>query len=124
MPAPRPRIPGILFVVALVIAAGISSGCKKEEREAIEAKCDASLRLRAEELAKSSPDSLLDVLGKAAGPVDDAQRGKLEKAGARLGTVTGDTFTSRVAVKKLGSVAALDFVMSLALSQTREPLGP
>jgi hypothetical protein len=114
----------LLLIAALPLAIGGITGCKKAEREALEAKCDASLRLRAESLAKSNPDSLLDVLGKATGPIDEPHRQKLEKARAHLGTVTQDMFTARVPVKSLGAVAALDFVASLALAQTREPLGP
>lgn len=111
-------------MAVLLLAISGMIGCKKAEREALTTKCDASLRLRAEELAKSHPDSLLDVLGKADGAIDDARRQKLEKAGAQLGTVDADKFGARVPVRKLGAVAALDFVVSLALAQTREPLGP
>jgi hypothetical protein len=115
---------GAILMTALLLATGVMTGCKKAEREALATKCDAPLRLRAEELAKSHPDSLLDVLGKANGTIDDARRQKLEKAGAQLGTVDADKFSARVPVKKLGAVAALDFVSSLALAQTRDPLGP
>lgn len=121
----RPRRgPAVLAAVLLLVVGVAGSGCKHGEREAYEAKCDASLRLRAESLAHLAPDSLLDVLGKASAAIDDARRQKLEHAGARLGSVTEDMFTARIPVKRVGEVAALDFVTSLALSQTREPLGP
>jgi len=118
------RARAALVPLLLLILALTGAGCKKAEREALAAKCDASLRVRAEALAKSNPDSLLDVLGKATVAIDDAHRQKLEKAGAHLGSVDADKFSARIAVKKLGSVAVQDFVASLALSQTREPLGP
>jgi hypothetical protein len=118
------RPAGAILMAVLLLAISAMIGCKKAEREALATKCDAALRLRAEELATSHPDSLLDVLGKATGTIDDAYRQKLEKAGAQLGTVDADKFAARVPVKKLGAVAALDFVSSLALAQTREPLGP
>lgn len=122
---PRHRATARLLAALLLLVVGLAgNGCKRGEREAYEAKCDASLRLRAESLAHSAPDSLLDVLGKASGAIDDGRRQKLEHAGARLGSVTEDMFTARIPVKRVGEVAALDFVTSLALSQTREPLGP
>ena len=113
----------LTLVLAIAVALG-SLGCRKEERQAFESKCDASLRLRVEQLASSAPDSLLDVLGSTSGPIDDARRQKLGKAGAQLGSVSEDKFTARIPVKRVAGVAVLDFVTSLALAQTREPLGP
>ena len=110
-----------IAVVLLFLA--LMAGCRRDQRAAIESKCDASLRQIAQQLASTAPDSLLDVMGQATASLDDARKQKLSSAGAQLGTVTGDLFTARVAVKKLGSVAVLDFVKSLALSQTNQPLG-
>ena len=50
------------------------------------------------------------------------RRKRLESAGASLGQVLEDLFNARVPVKRIFDVAALDFVVSLELSQTREPL--
>jgi hypothetical protein len=111
----------VLLVFVLILSFGL--GCKDGDKEAIESKCDASLRLRAEELAKSGEDGPLDVLGRADGPIDQDRRDRLGRAGATLTEVTNDLFTARIPVKRLGDVASLDFVRSLALSQTREPLG-
>lgn len=108
----------------LVVLAILGLGCRGDQRAAIEAKCDASLRLRAEALAKTDLNASLDVLGRTTGSMDDSGRKQLEKAGATLGNVTADLFTAKIPVRRLGDVAALDFVKSLALSQTREPLGP
>ena len=112
------RIPLLLLVVAM-----LGLGCNRDDAKAIEAKCDAALRLRAEELAGSNADAPLEVLGRTEGPVDAARRERLEGAGATLGSVTEDLFTARIPVKRLGDVALLDFVKSLALSQVRGPLG-
>ena len=106
----------------LVVATGVA--CRDAERRAFETKCDAPLRLRVEGLARTAPDSLLDVLGRTDGGIDEARRGKLESAGARLGQVTEDLFTAGIPVKRIGTVAALGFVTSLALSQERAPLSP
>ena len=109
---------GWLFAIAI-----LGFGCRGYDKS-VAAKCDAPLRLQMEALAKTDADSVLGVLGRTAGAIDDARRRKLEDAGARLGTVTNDLFTARVPVRRMGHVAGLDFVSSLELSQTREPLGP
>jgi hypothetical protein len=113
------RWPAFLFAALL-----LAVGCTDAERAAIEAKCDASLRLRIEELAHAGADSLLDVMGRTSGTIDDSHRQKLTSAGARIGQATDDLFTAQIAVKRIGKLASLDFVRSLALSQTREPLSP
>jgi hypothetical protein len=112
-----------LLLIGLMLVVGTVTGCNKEEAAAIESKCDASLRLKAEEMLKAGDDTPLDVLGKATGTVDDAMRTKLTKAGATLSEVREDLFVARIAPRKLGSVALLDFVKSLELSKTLEPLG-
>ena len=99
-------------------------GCRGADMKAIESKCDASLRQRAEGMARAHDTSPLDVLGKADGPIDDSRRRKLSEAGADLGQVTDELFTARIPAHKLGSVARLGFVKSLQLSQVREPLKP
>ena len=108
----------LLVVFALLVS------CKGGSRAALEAKCDASLRLQVEELAGAGADSLLTVLGKTTVPLDEARQKKLESAGAQVQQVTEDLFTARIPVKRMGHVAALDFVKRLALSQAREPLTP
>jgi len=110
-----------IVVFAVLVAA---YGCRGADVKAIESKCDAPLRQRAEGMARAGDSSPLDVLGKADGPIDDARRRKLTEAGADLGQVTQELFTARIPAHKLGSVARLGFVKSLQLSQEREPLKP
>ena len=111
-------------IAVLLLLLALVSGCRSDQRAAIESKCDASLRQVAQQLASSAPDSLLNVLGQATASLDDAQQQKLSSAGARLGEVKGEMFTARVPVKRLGQLAVLDLVKSLSLSQTLQPLGP
>ena len=108
-------------LLALAVVSVLGVGCH-DTRQAIEAKCDAPLRLRAEELAKAGAQGPLDVLGRTEGPIDDKRRDKLVAAGATLVTVSGDLFTARITVSRLGDVASLEFVKSLQLSQTRESM--
>lgn len=111
------------MTLLLVLGVALGLGCRGSAREAIETKCDAPLRQRAEELARAGDDGPLEVLGRTEGAIDEARRGQLTSAGAALGQVTDDLFTANVPVGRLGDVASLEFVKSLALSQTREPLG-
>ena len=114
----------MLRAAALLIVVTLASGCRGGEVKAIEAKCDAALRLRAEELARAGDSGPLDVLGSANGPIDETRRRKLTEAGADLGQVTNELFTARIPTERLGRVAILDFVKSLQLSQSRDPLKP
>ena len=107
--------------LALALVSVLGVGCQ-DASKAIEAKCDAPLRLRAEELAKAGAQGPLEVLGRTEGPIDDQRRRKLVAAGADLGTVTDDLFTARIRVSRLGDVVSLEFVKSLQLSQPREPM--
>jgi hypothetical protein len=111
----------LVFVLAI---AAFACGCRDGDMKAIESKCDAPLRQRAEDMARADESGPIEVLGRADGPIDEPRRLKLAKAGAEVGTVTGDLFTARIPVRKLGEVARLDFVKSLQLSQEREPLKP
>ena len=108
----------------LLACAALVSGCRDAGVRAIETKCDAPLRARAEDMARAGDTGPLEVLGRADGPIDESRRRTLSEAGAELGQVTGELFTARIPARRLGRVARLEFVKSLQLSQTREPLGP
>ena len=68
------------IVMMFVAVALLAIGCRSSEREAIESKCDASLRKQAEERVRAGDDTPLEVLGRADGPIDQSERGRLEKA--------------------------------------------
>ena len=57
---------------------------------------------------------------KVSGLIDAERRKLLESAGAEIGTVNDALFTARIRPVDVAHVAALDFVLSLQLSQTRE----
>ena len=106
----------------LLVVAVLGLGCRSQDRAAFERKADAALRLRVEELARTDPNATVEILGRTSGAIDETRRKRLESAGASLGQVLEDLFNARVPVKRIFDVAALDFVVSLELSQTREPL--
>ena len=100
------------------------AGCHPNEKEAIEKKCDAPLREAIASAAKSGSTDDLVVFGKCSGPIDDARRASLTKAGANLRGVKGDLFAAGVPLAKIGAVAALDFVTQLSLSGESKTFGP
>src|SRR5262245_44146603 len=121
---PSSRRRSLRRAVILLIGMMLASGCRSGAGKAIEAKCDAALRLHAQGLARAGDKGPLEVLGSAKGPIDEPQRRKLTEAGADLGQVTNELFTARIPTDRLGRVAVLDFVKSLQLSQQRDPLKP
>jgi len=108
----------------LPILIGVLVGCHPSEKEAIETKCDAPLREAIASAAKSGSNDDLAIFGKCSGPIDDARRASLTKAGANLRGVKGDLFAASVPLDKIGAVAALDFVTQLSLSGESKLLGP
>ena len=102
----------------------MACGCRDADVKAIESKCDAPLRLKAEEMARAGDTGPIEVLGRGDGPIDESRRRKLTEAGADLGQVTDELFTARIPAQRLGNVARLDFVKSLQLSQERGLLKP
>lgn len=112
------------WMSCVLLSAVLLGGCTDQERKALEAKCDAPLRGRIEAVMQAGHDDVLDLLGKADGPIDEARRQRLVSAGAEVGTVTGDLFTARVHVGAVAHVAALDFITSLQLAQIRDPQQP
>lgn len=108
----------------LLIVIALLAGCRRSERAAIEKKCDAPLRSTVESLARANPDSVLDVLGHTTEALDEKGKRALVDAGAVAARVTGDMFAARVPVRRMGQFASLEFVKSLSLAQTSQPLTP
>jgi len=103
----------VLPILVVVLA-----GCRGAEKDAIEKKCDAPLRERIASAAKSGSADDLMIFGRCSGPLDDAQRVALTKAGADVRAVKGDLFTAAVPLPKIGAVAALDFVTQRGVRST------
>lgn len=107
-----------------LLALLLCTSCTDAERHAFESKCDAPLRTRVESVLQADgpgATTKLEVLGKVSGLVDAERRKQLESAGAEIGTVNDALFTARIRPVDVAHVAALDFVLSLQLSQMREP---
>ena len=96
--------------------------CGPDKVLLMETKFDAPLRQKMTALAeKESPEDIL-VLGKCAVKIDGVMRQSLVDAGADVRTMQGEIFTARVSSDDIYSVAALEFVSQLQLSQTSKPL--
>ena len=67
----------VLLVLTAMIGGSLLLGCRADEGRAIETNCDASLRMRAEEMARAGDPGPLEVLGSANGPIDEPRRRKL-----------------------------------------------
>ena len=109
-----------LFAVLLV--ATLAAGCTDAEKRAFASRCDAPLRDRVETALRASADDSLDVLGRADGAVDDARRARLAAKGASVRMVKAEFFTVRLRASAVATVASLDFVRGLQLSQTQNSL--
>ena len=79
------------------------------------------VRLRA--IAASGGDMVVGVFIRTTRPLDAADRQALERAGLRLGTVTGELLTGEVAGGSLAAVAGLSFVRHMELSRSARPQG-
>ncbi|MBM2846653.1 MAG: hypothetical protein HW407_1965 [Bacteroidetes bacterium] len=107
----------VMIVLTLVLFA-----CGPDRVLLMETKFDAPLRQKMTALAdREDPENLL-VLGKCAGKIDGVMRQALVDAGADVRTMQGEIFTASVSSGDIYSVAALEFVSQLQLSQTSKPV--
>lgn len=87
----------------------------------METKIDAPLRAKLAAEDQNAQD-LLQILGKCTAPIDGEMRQRLIDSGADVVTMASEVFTARVRVGDIRTVAALEFVVQLQLSQTTKPL--
>lgn len=110
---------------ACVIAIGllVLVGCRSED-PAVSAKLDAPLRQKAEQLYQTKQRETLSVFGKCRTAIDNAMKNKIVKTGATLTSANNDIFSARVPSERLMTLARLEFVTQLQLSQTSQPSSP
>ncbi len=113
------RVPIALSAVLLVAA--VSGAACAQNRQAPDAapRMDAALR----RLAATDSDTIVGVFIRTARPPTARERRRLERAGARIGTVTGNLLTARIAARRLRDVAALPFVTYMEVARPLRPLG-
>lgn len=108
---------------ALVTLAVMSilSGCGPDRTLLMETRFDAPLREKIASLAETDSTEELTVVGRCSGTVDAALRQELINAGAEVLNMTGETFTARVSSDDIFSVAALERITRIQLSQSLKP---
>jgi hypothetical protein len=83
----------------------------------------AKMDARLASIAASAADTVVGVFIRTTRPLDAADRQALERAGVRVGTVTGELLTGEVAGGSLAAVAGLPFVRHMELSRSARPQG-
>ncbi len=102
--------------VLTLVVAGVACA-RAPQRPEPTAKMDAALR----RLAATGSDTVVGVFIRTTHPVSAAERRRLERAGVRVGTVTGDLLTGRVHLRRVRGVAALTIVKYIELARTLRP---
>ena len=82
-------------------------------------KMDAPLRMELNELTEAQSEELIQCFVKFADIPNANQRAQIQQSGVTILTDNGDIFTVEGPAQSLRSVAQLDFIVSMSLSQTR-----
>lgn len=101
----------LLLVLAL--------GCGPDRAMLMETKFDGSLRQKVSSIGKDDPSQMLRVIGKCTATIDALMRQDLINAGADVLSMKGDVFTVNVSSEDVFTVAGLDFVTQLELSEVK-----
>jgi len=88
----------------------------------MEQKFDAPLRQKITALEREHRSEVLAVFGKCTSAIDESMRRHLASVVEELQSVTGDIFTARVSSEKIFTLAKLEFVTQVQLSQESKPL--
>lgn len=108
-------------IIALLAVMTFVSGCGPDRALLMDTKFDAPLRQKMASLTTAEQSEALLVMGSCAEMINGAMRQELIDAGAEVLSMNGDLFTARVSSDDLFSLAALEFVTHLQLSQTIKP---
>ena|SRR5581483_3056320 len=74
-------------------------------------KLDPALLVEMENGRSDRPDREINLLIRTRKPVDDAEKGEIEKRRGKIGSVIGDIVTLRAPVDSIPAIADLDFVV-------------
>lgn len=108
-----------IALLTVLVLASVACARPKRVPDSIQGKLDTSLR----RLAESGADTVTGVFIRTTRPVGPSEREQLQRAGARIGTVTGAILTARVAARDLRRVAALPFVEYVEAAALLGPTG-
>jgi hypothetical protein len=96
-------------------------GCGPDRNLLMDTKFDAPLRQKLASLQETGQTEELSIMGRCSAQIDGAMRQALVNAGGDVVTMTGDIFTARVSSDDVFSIAALEFVTQVQLSQLSSP---
>ena len=108
-----------LSVVLVVLILQLGCGPKAMMDEQTNTKMDAPLRMELNELTEAQSEELIQCFVKFADIPNANQRAQIQQSGVTILTDNGDIFTVEGPAQSLRSVAQLDFIVSMSLSQTR-----
>ena len=74
-------------------------------------KLDPALLVEMENGRSDRPDREINLLIRTRKPVDDAEKGEIEKRRGKIGSVIGDIITLRAPLDSIPAIADLDFVL-------------
>ncbi len=108
----------ILAVMAMGVLLSLS--CKKESQ--MTNKFDPALRHFLESAQiESIGEKPIPIIGTCSAEIGDSLRTVLEKAGARVGTISGKFFTADIPKSKLKKIASLTEIRYLQLAPKAKP---
>ncbi len=106
------------IVLCLFIALFTQLGCSKKpvDSQQAETKMDAPLRVK---LSQAAADEPIQCIIKLSGNLDDKKRSRLSETGISIRTVVNNIVTIEGPPEAIRKTSMLDFVLSMAHSQTR-----
>jgi len=109
---------------ALLALASLISGCGPDRNLLMETKFDAGLRQRVTVLSTEGRVEDLTLIGRCTEPINGAIRQQLIDAGADVLSMNGPLFTARIPSDEVFSLAGLECVSQVQLSQAVNPNMP
>ena len=107
---------------ALALAA-LLWGCGPDRNLLMDTKFDAPLRQKFLWLSTEGRIEDLSIIGRCNAAINGDMRQGLVNAGAEVLGMTGEIFTARISSEDLFSLAALEYVTQVQLSQSANPNG-
>lgn len=107
--------------LALLTLIAAFFGCGPDRNLLMETKFDAPLRQALSSIEEGDTETL-SIIGRCAETIDGPMRQALTDAGADVETMNGDIFTAKVSSDDVFSLAALNFITQVHLSQTSKML--
>lgn len=109
-----------LVLMLMVASVFILFSCKRESH--VTNKFDPALRHFMESSQiESAAEKSIPVIGTCSSQISDSLRSVLERAGARIGTISGRFFTADIPKSKLEKIALLKQIRYLQLAPKAKP---